>query len=277
MKISFFLVFISAVLFAQTHRFIYDLQYKQDSLATDYTKVNMALDINPNDAKFYNYQVVQMDSLNKIRGQMSMMWDDDVPVITHKRNSAVNQQYILLDNLFVVESEDVIPWKLSDETKTSGNYTLQKATAKWGGRNWTAWFSKDINLNEGPYKFRGLPGLIFEIQDDKGNYKFTMNKSYKLEKTFDTTTFLENFAGMKPVKISQDKIVKMQLQNYENPLREFKESFSNNENPENKFFIMGVEVKSKDQFKDLTEMTQERIRKKNNPIELDKIIHYPKK
>ncbi len=277
MKISFFLVFISAVLFAQTHRFIYDLQYKQDSSATDYTKVNMALDINSNDAKFYNYQVVQMDSLNKIRGQMSMMWDDDVPVITHKRNSAVNQQYILLDNLFVVESEDVIPWKLSDETKTSGNYTLQKATAKWGGRNWTAWFSKDINLNEGPYKFRGLPGLIFEIQDDKANYKFTMNKSYKLEKTFDTTGFLENFAGMKPVKISQDKIVKMQLQNYENPLREFKESFSNNENPENKFFIMGVEVKSKDQFKDLTEMTQERIRKKNNPIELDKIIHYPKK
>jgi hypothetical protein len=40
---------------------------------------------------------------------------------------------------------------------------------------------------------------------------------------------------------------------------------------------MGVEVKSADQFRELTQMTQERLRKTNNPLELDKAPIYPKK
>ena len=75
--------------------------------------------------------------------------------------------------MFSVETQDKMNWKLQNETKTSGNYLLQKATTKFGGRNWTAWFTKDIALNEGPYKFRGLPGMIFEIYDDKNNFKFS--------------------------------------------------------------------------------------------------------
>lgn len=277
----FFMFFMAVFVFsfsgAQTHRFIYDLQYKSDSAAKDYKKENMALDINPEDVRFYNYHIVEVDSMNKVRGNRSIMWDDGIPVIIRKRNSNINRQYILLDNLFELETKDIIPWKLSEETKNSGGYLLQKATADWGGRKWTAWFSKDILLNEGPYKFRGLPGLIFEIEDSKGNYKFSMIKSYKLDKTFDSSEHLENFAGMKPIKISQDKLTKLMLDNYENPLRDFKEQFSRNTNPDNKFYVMGVEVKSPDQFKELTERTQEDMRKNNNPVELDKIIHYPAK
>ena len=40
---------------------------------------------------------------------------------------------------------------------------------------------------------------------------------------------------------------------------------------------MGVEVKSADQFRELTQMTQERLRKTNNQtLELDKAPIYPK-
>ncbi len=70
-------------------------------------------------------------------------------------------------------------WKLLNDTKVEGQYTLQKATTTFGGRNWIRVGFEDINLSEGPYKFRGLPGLIFEIEDDKNNFMFKLSKSMK--------------------------------------------------------------------------------------------------
>lgn len=50
--------------------------------------------------------------------------------------------------------------KLSHETIQILNFKAQKATAKYGGRKWTAWFCQEIPIPNGPYKFGGLPGLI---------------------------------------------------------------------------------------------------------------------
>ena len=59
-------------------------------------------------------------------------------------------------------------WQLHSHTIVEDQYTLQKATTTFGGRRvWVAWFSKDVNVSEDPYKFRRLPGVIFQIEDDK--------------------------------------------------------------------------------------------------------------
>lgn len=261
--------------FSQTHRFVYEYQFKSDSTSTEYSKQNMVLDINPDESKFYNYEYVKVDSLNKIRGNHSAMWDDETPAVIHKNNTDVYLNYIMLDDLFVLETKDKINWRLSEETKKMENYTLQKATAKFGNRNWTAWFDKETVLSEGPYKFKGLPGLVFEVYDDKEQHHFTLAKSYKLAKTFDTSELIENFAGQKPIKINFKAYQKLLLENYGNPYRDLKERFSKNTNPKNTFWAEGVQVKSADQFKELTEMTQQRMKKENNPIELDKAVRYP--
>jgi GLPGLI family protein len=57
-------------------------------------------------------------------------------------------------------------WKIEDEVKKIGVYNCQKATLAIGGRKWTAWFTPDIPLNSGPYKFQGLPGLIVSVSDE---------------------------------------------------------------------------------------------------------------
>ncbi|WP_312819866.1 GLPGLI family protein [Kaistella carnis] len=261
---------------AQTHRFIYEYQFESDSLTKALTKENMILDINPDEIKFYPYFFAENDSINKLKNNNNSSWDDLLPVITRSRNTNKNTSYVLLNDLFSVQTVDPINWKLSTETKKVGNYSLQKATTTFGGRNWTAWFNTEINLNEGPYKFRGLPGLIFEISDDRNNFSFSLVKSYQLKSTYDTSDFLESFAGQKAIPITEKMLLKKQLELFNDPLQDFKEMFKNSKG-EGSFSVMGVKIKSLDQFKELTTMTQERMRKENNPIELDKVIHYPKK
>lgn len=261
---------------AQTHRFIYEYQFKSDSLTKALTKENMILDINPDEIKFYPYFFAESDSINKLKNNNNSSWDDLLPVITRSRNTNKNTSYVLLNDLFSVQTVDPINWKLSTETKKVGNYSLQKATTTFGGRNWTAWFNTEINLNEGPYKFRGLPGLIFEISDDRNNFSFSLVKSYQLKSTYDTSEFLESFAGQKAIPITEKMLLKKQLELFNDPLQDFKEDFKNSKG-EGSFSVMGVKIKSLDQFKELTTMTQERMRKENNPLELDKATHYPKK
>lgn len=258
---------------AQTHRFIYEYHFKTDSTSAEKRKVSMVLDVNPEDVKFYNYDFVVTDSINKTRGENNVIWDD-TPALTRKKNSTVHSNYIMVQNMFIVETNDKINWNLVDETKTIGGYKLQKATAKYGGRNWTAWFTKEISLNEGPYKFRGLPGMIFEIYDDKDNFKFSLVKSYKLPKTYETLEILEKFGGQNAVKIPESRLKKMMLDYYNDPLHTFKEHYKNNTNPDAHFMVMGIEVKRPEQLKELSEMMQKNIKKNNNPIELDKAIHY---
>ena len=261
---------------AQTHRFIYEYQFKSDSLAKEFTKENMVLDINSDEVKFYPYFQVTNDSINKIRNNRNMMWDDQLPTLKRKINSNVNTSYYFMDSYFSVESKDEIKWTLSNDTKKEGEYILQKATADFGQRKWTAWFVQEINLNEGPYKFRGLPGIIFQVEDDKKSFSFNLIKSQKLETTFYTTDFVETFMGKKAIPISQKVLNNKLLENFADPLRETRESFKNNTNKENSFWIMGTKVESLDQFKQLSDDTQKRMRKENNPIELDKAIQYPK-
>ena len=259
---------------AQTHRFIYSFQYKLDSLAKDLRTENMILDVNPSDVKFYPYSYAETDSLNLVRAEKNYRWDDHLPALIRPRDSFENTSLILLNDLFSVKSTDKINWKRSDEVKTEGQYTLQKATANFGGRKWIAWFSKNISLSEGPYKFRGLPGLIFEIEDERKNFIFKLIKSYKLSKTYEAK-FLNSFMGKNPIAVSQKIIAKKQLELYSDPLKEIAESFKNNTNPDNTYYVYGVEIKSSDQLKRMADETRKRMKRENNPIEIDKAVKYP--
>ena len=276
MKKLFLFLLFSILGNAQTHRFIYEFKFIEDSTTQNFRKENMVLDVNPTDVKFYSYGYVENDSINKVINFKNVMWDDALPAITRKNQSNTNTSFLLMNDFFTYQTEDNINWVLTSETKKSAQYILQKATTHFGGRDWVAWFNKDIEIQEGPYKFRGLPGLIFEIADTKDNFSFVLIKSHHLHKTYDTTEFLESFAGMKPIAITEKILQKKQIEMFNDPLRDFKEHYKNS-NGSGKFLVMGVEVKSADQFRELTQMTQERLRKTNNPLELDKAPIYPKK
>lgn len=71
-----------------------------------------------------------------------------------------------------VEDAVVPQWKIESETQEILGYTCQKATTKYLGRNYVAWFATQIPINSGPWKLRGLPGLILKAQDYNKEYIF---------------------------------------------------------------------------------------------------------
>lgn len=173
------MLMLNASLAAQTHRFIYEYEFKTDSAAAEKRKASMVLDVNPEEVKFYNYDFVITDSINKTRGGHDITWDD-TPALTRKRNTDLNINYKMTQVMFITETKDPISWKLLEEIKIVEGHHLQKAAADFCGRHWIAWFAKDIALSEGPYKFRGLPGMVFEVYDDRDNFRFSLVKSYRL-------------------------------------------------------------------------------------------------
>lgn len=68
-------------------------------------------------------------------------------------------------NCQYTESMPVHNWTIYADTLRILNYCCQKATCTFRGRDYTAWFSMDIPINNGPWKFGGLPGLILKVYD----------------------------------------------------------------------------------------------------------------
>jgi GLPGLI family protein len=82
-------------------------------------------------------------------------------------------------NFYVAEKRPVIDWQLNEETKEIGKFTAHKATGKFRGRIYTAWYILEIPLPYGPWKLQGLPGLILEAYDkDKEMYLYFKSIEY---------------------------------------------------------------------------------------------------
>jgi GLPGLI family protein len=104
--------------------------------------------------------------LNEIRGNRG----DSIGEIFYK-NSRTKQlifRELVFKNYFIIE-EPRLPhfeWKLTNETKQIGRFKSFKATSVFRGRSYSAWYTTEIALYLGPWKFSGLPGLILEVYDE---------------------------------------------------------------------------------------------------------------
>lgn len=271
----FLLVLFFSLSTAQTNRFFYEVKFKEDSTQTEHQKVFMVLDVNPNETKYYDNTFLEKDSINKVNHSQLTNWTSQIPV-TRKKNSNKNINYTFIDDqLYSYPTEDLIQWKLSDKTKKYLHFNLQEATANFGGRKWTAWFTKEIPLSEGPYKFTGLPGLIVLLEDDHNQYSFSLVKSKKLEKTYDTSNFLEVRYGNKPLPISEKIYLKKSLEYYNDPLQEIRAEMKNG--TIKSYEDGGKRYSKPEELVPLIREEQEYIRQNNNPIELNKAIKYPVK
>lgn len=76
------------------------------------------------------------------------------------------------ENLYYTENLPLFNWEIGTETATVCGYECLKSTCHWRGREFTTWFTPDIPVEYGPWKFGGLPGLIMKVSDNDGIYTF---------------------------------------------------------------------------------------------------------
>ncbi|WP_299130900.1 GLPGLI family protein [uncultured Winogradskyella sp.] len=81
---------------------------------------------------------------------------------------------ILITTRAIIDESDVdFSWDIVN-SKDSINilgYKCQKAFTNFRGRTYVAYFTPQLAINDGPYKFKGLPGLILKIESTDGYYK----------------------------------------------------------------------------------------------------------
>lgn len=152
----------------------------------------MVLLANRKQSKFFNTVNEKVDSMMSTTegrmayGQMirAAMANNDVtnlPIkkeplyVLKNKTDSVTSVYDLIGADFWTYEEPLLPqeWELTDSTKRILGYDCYKAETTYRGRKWTAWFTPEIPLHDGPWKLCGLPGLILEAIDATGEYAFT--------------------------------------------------------------------------------------------------------
>lgn len=226
--IFFFFVFNLAFSQTTTIRYIYELKHESSSKL-------YVLDINEKSVKFYKHDFLVVDSLYNVYKDpykvQNVLFASDLAIIKNKSENQFIElkSFDLLDFYLVKEEAIKQEWKIEKETKNEDAFSLQKATLNYKGRNWIAWFNPDIPLPYGPYKFQGLPGLIFELYDSENIFHFNLIKSQKLDSVFDTSNFLENDFDIKRRIINEMQYNKMLKEYYMNPLNYSQKTEKNTE------------------------------------------------
>lgn len=66
--------------------------------------------------------------------------------------------------IIAIDDLPTIEWRINKkETKKINNYRCYKATALFRGSEMVAYYTPEIPIGFGPFKFKGLPGLILEV------------------------------------------------------------------------------------------------------------------
>lgn len=89
------------------------------------------------------------------------------------RKKIFNIEKVLLKRLLVQDDLDIFQWVMASETKNILGYTCLSAKTKFRGRDYIAYYALDIPVNNGPWKFHGLPGLILEIHTTDENFRIS--------------------------------------------------------------------------------------------------------
>lgn len=85
--------------------------------------------------------------------------------------SSIYNSYV--DNIRCNQNIDQMhQWQMIEETDTILGYVCQKACLTYAGRDYTAWFTTEIPINDGPWKFWGLPGLILKVVDKEEQFEW---------------------------------------------------------------------------------------------------------
>lgn len=156
----------------------YDVKVMPDSLPIT---EKFYLDIDGSNSMFYDeftYQEFVAD-LEKVEIDIP---NSQVPWMVAKDsgNIILYEMINSLEAYKVKQPLNLIQWTISSEIEDYRGMKVQKATGELSGRNWTVWFTTEIPIIEGPYKFKNLPGFVVKAEDKNKDYVFEFTESMRV-------------------------------------------------------------------------------------------------
>lgn len=167
-------------------------------------------------------------------------------------NREINfKEEIVKDYYSYTEDLSDVEWKILSETKEISGFAVQKAKTNFAGRSYTAWFTSEIPISDGPYKFNGLPGLIIKIADENEYYVFELISFKKLK---DPIFDIES--GEEYLKTDKSRFLEIKREYNADPLAAMGRAG----------ITFGFEPGQREK---LYKKHREKLKKENNPLELE--------
>jgi GLPGLI family protein len=205
------------------------IKYEEKSIndTTDLQKINydvMGLEIGKTYSKFYSISLAE--NRKALEEQMKKTGMVDLSQLSTPKNRRGKDRVIFkytdtkqlttFENLGIFnysysEPTPPIKWEVKSDTLRTLNYVCQKAVGQFRGRSYEAWFTPEINISEGPWKFTGLPGLILKVEESKGHYSFLCTGIEKIDRDI-------LISNSKTQKVSREEYLKLRKQFNEDPL-----------------------------------------------------------
>ncbi|WP_184875125.1 GLPGLI family protein [Kaistella daneshvariae] len=204
-----------------THNFYYKVTFSNDKDSSIKREALCILQMGENVSKFFDFNQLRKDSVIQKYNHKNILNAREVEEILNIKvdwstEIVKNSEHMVVQDKFrdlyqFQEKKPKFIWKLEEGSKEILNYICNKATVEFAGRTYTAWYSKEIPFQNGPYKFDGLPGLILEIHDATKAFHFEAiaidQRPLPIYLRSDKKIFM----------VSKEKFRSVQLSYFENP------------------------------------------------------------
>lgn len=273
-KLFFVFLLLPLCILAQTHRFIYTYKFVPDSTKTDsIITENTRLEIYKDHSEFLSDITAKKDSatasaIEKNQSQASVTLPDGEykNKVYKSKKHIYTIEYIGIQPFKVIRKIN-LSWKLSNETKKIQGYNCQKATVDFGNRKWEAWFTSEIPIQEGPYIFDNLPGLIIQMNDLDNQHSFLLVENYK---TSNSKTNLFNRPYFIPIELKELQFNRKWNEFRKRPIGGTEQFMLMNPGllSGKRFDANGNEVDMRQQMREEAKYTEKQMRRNNNFIDL---------
>ena len=222
--LSLLLIYFSNLITAQSFVIQYDYSKRVKKDSTRIVSQNTFLNIEENYSTFFSEAPYLADSIiasdkklgNKIN--FKALPAELLGCYIQKKLSSKEVIYYsdeFDEHEYKYNEEPKFTWKITKESKEILGHKVYLASTTYGGRNYIAYFTTEIPVQDGPYKFFGLPGLILEIFDEKKDHHFLAIGISKEKKI----SIDDRISKRKYIETSKSKFNEMRKSHIEAPMK----------------------------------------------------------
>ncbi|WP_347218142.1 GLPGLI family protein [Chryseobacterium sp.] len=189
---------------AQNYQITYEVKFRPIKGNNTLVKENMILKIVKDQSLFYSQNKAAIDSLVEQNNFKAAQATGSpllrLKVFKHlsKNSCTVGGTFNQFKYWYNEKNPQFQGLKKHENYK---GYSTNEAYTDFGQRKWHILYTTDIPINDGPYIFSGLPGLVLKAESEDGDYIFEMIAIKKIENTSTPETYKEN---IKKEKLSQN-------------------------------------------------------------------------